>query len=1058
MKRILRLLIVVLVLAISMSVTPLSPAKAATDYVSASTSVNPSNILVGGETEVTLNIQGTPPINVVKPNDVILVIDKSGSMSGEKMTSAKNAAKGFIDLMDFTQHRIGIVDYSGDTSIDSFDLTSDAQSAKNYVDTINSNGGTSTGKAIEKATELLSNHRSEAQPVIVLLTDGEATGTGDGLNAFDYTLKKAEEAKNAGIVFYTIALLNANDNPDTSAPNILMKNMATTSHHHHFILGSVGLAEIYAAIVQEIGLASAYDVLVNVNVNNGFEIVPGSYDNNIPKPTVNGNTLSWSFLELKRDALSFTYKIRQKQGGVNGTFPVTTSTSNITYKDYTGANKTYKIPSADVVVSYPAPIINSVTPPKGSISGGEEVTILGQNFLPNPKVKFGGAFSSNVTYVSDSELKAITPPGTQGKVALSVINTDKQTATADFAYYAQPEITSLTPASGPMNGGTKLVISGKNFLPDVKVKVGENYSPTVTYNSSGYLFAITPAATEPGTVDVKIENPDGTEVTRPAAFTYEAPPTVELISITPTEGETTGGTKVTLTGKEFKSTSKVYFNDVEAASVSFYSKTQLTAITPTWLQPETVDVKVVNEDGTESVITQAYSFIAPPPPGPPTVTAVSPANGPLAGGTTVYIDGKDFVSGATIIVGDTEEVLSKFVNSTRLTFKTPAWTTPETVNITVVNPDEQFFTIQGAFTYDAPPELPAPTVKGISPANGPLIGGTTIYLDGTGFNAETKLLFVIDGNEVDLGASFVTSTRLKAKTPTGTNPGPVDVKVLNADGKANVLPGGFNYDAPPVYPDPVITSIDPNQANKRGGTLINIFGTDFQQGAIVTIGSQQVPLAAFMSSSNVRIKVPAVEIAGPVDVTITNPDGKSSTLVGGFTYQEDMPTVKAISPSTGPMAGGTIVYVDGTYFTPDLTVTMNNVQVNYTYVNSTRIKLTTPASAVPGPVEIKITNPAGLSATTTFTYEVPPAVPAPILTGASPTSGTAKGGTTIYIDGKNFKSGATIVFDGIEYATTYVNTTRLKFKTPAGTVGVVSYYIINPDGQQTDTSLNFEYM
>lgn len=1055
MRKLKQILITLLVFLVSFGVLPNMRASAAVNYVTASQSVNPSSILVGGETEVTLNLQGTPPVNVVRPNDVILIIDRSGSMGTEKMNNAKEAAKGFIDLMDLSKHEVGVLDYSSN-AYPGLPLTTDATAAKAYIDKIASGGGTNTAEAITKAQAMLANHRTDAQPVIVLLTDGDATVGGDGLNAYDYTLKKAQEAKEAGIVFYTIALLDKGTDPETSGPNKLLKDMATTAHHHHFVLGSTGLAEIYAAIVKEIGLASAYDVVVTETVANGFEIVPGSYDNNIPKPTVSGNTLTWNFLELKQDTLSFKFKIRQKSGGTNGVFPITSSDSNVKYKDYTGAVRTYYIPTVNLEVKYPAPVITNVSPNKDAVTGGQKIVIDGQNFLPNPRVKFGGAYSTSVNYISSQQLEVIVPPGNQGNTTVTVINSDNQSATADFAYFAQPEVSSITPASGPMTGGTKLIISGKYFMNGVKVKVGENYSPSVTYNSSIYLFALTPPADQPGTVDVTIENPDGTSVTVPGAFTYEVPPKMELLGITPTEGYTTGNELVTLTGKLFEKTSQVYFGDTLASGFVYYSQDKIAVKTPAWAQEDTVDVKVVNADGTVSVLKQAFKYVNPPGPKPPTVTSVSPSNGPLAGGTTVYIDGSDFVSGAKVIWGGTE-LKATFVNATRLKIVTPAWTTPEKVSLTVVNPDQQTAVATDAFTYDPAPPKPAPTLKSVSPANGPLAGGTVIYVDGLNIDAQAKLYFVTGGLELDLRATYVNSTRLKATTPAGSAPGPVDLKVINPDEQSAVLPNGFSYDAPPVYPAPVVTSVNPNVGNMRGGYIIDIFGTDFQKDATVMFGSTPLPLAAFMSPTNVRVKVPASVAAGSVDVTLTNPDGKSSTLANAFTYQEDIPTISGLNPNKGPMAGGTVVYIDGAYFAPGLTVSMNNTDISYSFVSSSRIKLTTPPSAVPGSVEIKITNPSGLSATATFTYEAPPPTPAPVITAVSPASGPISGGTTIYIDGKNLLSGGKINFNGIEYSTAYVNSTRVKFVVPAAAAaGKVTFYLINPDGQQSGT-LSFEY-
>ncbi len=321
-KNKLRVLLLSMVL-IAYSLTPFSISYGASSNVTVEKTVNPDSIFVDEEAEITLSVKGTPPANFIVPNDVILIIDKSGSMkpdyapnNGEdKIANAKDAAKGFIDLMDMTKHRVGVVDFSADTTTNSFALTADAESAKTYIDGINANGGTATGHAIETAMELLNSKRDEAQPVIVLLTDGRATMPKNGpISAYEYAKQKAELAKNEQIVFYTIALLNVGENPNVSDPNLLLKEMATTAQHHHFVLGSIGLAEIYNKIVQEIGIASAYNVTLSDIVASEFEIVPDSYKDNIPQPLIEGNKLIWEFQELKDEELTFKYKIRHKEG------------------------------------------------------------------------------------------------------------------------------------------------------------------------------------------------------------------------------------------------------------------------------------------------------------------------------------------------------------------------------------------------------------------------------------------------------------------------------------------------------------------------------------------------------------------------------------------------------------------------------------------------------------------------------------------------------------------------------------------------------------------------
>ncbi|MGE7825173.1 IPT/TIG domain-containing protein [Paenibacillus sp. NPDC093718] len=1055
MRRLKQLVMVALVFLVGISSFPYS-SNAATNYVTATKTVNPNSILVGGEAEVTLNIQGTPPVNVVKPNDVILIIDRSGSMGTEKMNNAKLAAKGFIDLMDLTKHQVGVVDYASE-AYQGVQLTNDGAAAKSYIDTITASGGTGTALAIMKAQEYLANHRPEAQPVIVLMTDGDATVGGDGLSAYEYTLKKAEEAKNAGIVFYTIALLDQGIDPDTSGPNKLLKDMATTSHHHHFVLGSTGLSEIYAAIVKEIGLASAYDVVVTDTVSDQFEIVPGSYDSNIPKPVVSGNTLTWNFLELKNDTLSFTYKIRHKAESKNGTFPITKPGSTIKYKDYTGANLTYNIPATNLQVNYLAPVITSITPDKGILTGGETVTIHGENFLPDAKVYlFNTLVSSGVTVMNDKEITIVTPPGRQGTVELKVVNPDNQSATGSYSYYMDPVVISLVPDNGPVSGGTTVKVYGKYFMNGVSVKFGDQPA-AVTFNNDTYLYAKTPAVQQWGKVDVTLVNPDGTSVVVQDGFTYNEPPKIELLSVSPNEGLITGNESVVLGGKEFKAGTKVYFNTVESSSVVVNTSQMMTVKTPAWPQAETVDIKVVSPDGTESSLSQAYTYQTPPPPPAPVITTVTPNTAPMDSSILTYIDGENFVNGAKIDIGASADLSATYISSTRLRLRVPVATEPGTVDIKVTNPDGQYAVKTQAFTYEPLPELPAPTITTVTPANGPMSGGTLVYVDGTNYQSGIKLEWIENSKSTVISPEYINNSRLRIRVPATTEPGTVAIKVTNPDGKEAIKADGFTYDPPPVYPAPILTSISPNSGNKAGGGVVDIYGDEFQQGITVTIGSQTAEFYAFVDKSRVRVKVPASITAESVDVTVTNPDGKSATLLKAYTYEEAKPEITNISPANGPLAGGTLVYVDGRYFEAGLTLMFNGSPMSYEYISSTRIRFKTPQSSTPGAVDFVITNPSGVSATAQYTYDAPPPIPAPTLRALSPTSGPVIGGTLLYVDGSNFQAGAVVNIAGVNYAASFINSTRVRLRTPkASAPGIVAIKVINPDGQETAT-LNFEY-
>ncbi|MDQ0872139.1 uncharacterized protein YegL [Paenibacillus sp. V4I3] len=1057
------LLALVLILAFSgFSVPFTSKSNAAVnDYVSVTKSVNPSTITTEQEAEVTLDIKGTPPANIIMPNDVILIIDKSGSMGTSygngvtKMSAAKDAAKGFIDLMDLTKHEVGIVDFSSEGVTGTFPLTTDATAAKSYINTLSANGATATGYSIDQAIALLSNHRPDAQPVIVIMTDGEATLPTQ--NPYEYALQKAQLAKDAGIVFYTIALLSPTDNPDTSGPNILLKQMSTTEQHHHFVLGTTGLSEIYSNIVKEIGVASAYNVVVTDTVSSDFDIVPGSYDNNIPKPTVSGNTLTWNFQELKNNNLVFKYKIKPKDSNKTGNLAVSASTSNISYKDYAGAVRSRLIPDAYVNVTFPAPIVTSIVNDNGSPNGGETVTINGSKFRPGAIVTFGSFPATNVQVVSGEQITATVPAGAQGVVTVTVSNPDKQKATTNYQYMANPTVSLINPNNGPLAGGNIVTFTGNYFMSGIQVKFGDIIAPIYMNTNATYLKVTAPAGVKEGVVDISFQNPDGSSLTIPGGYTYIAPPVekLEIQSVTPNTGLVTGKDIVYIVGNKFESGLKVYFGNDEAPIITYYSGQKIKVTSPVVANAGTVDVKVVNPDNTSATMAGGFTYNQLPIQQAPSITDITPNSGPIAGGDILYINGANFVQGMNLFFGSTQVPVSTFYSSSRIKVVSPASTLAGPVDVKVVNPDGQENILASGYTFIAPPPPAAPVVTTLTPNSGEKIGGEIIYIDGQNFVNGVKIYF--GSNQANV-LTYYSASRLKVSAPSSTLAGQVDVKAVNPDSQEGTLAKGYTYLTPPPLPAPLINSLTPNKGLLPGGELIVINGTGFQQGATVTFGSKTVNLTTFTSAIKVSVTAPSSASVGTVDVKITNPDGQSFTFVQGYTYELPVPTITNLTPNHGPLAGGTVVYIDGTNFDPNMTVKLNGQSVPISsYYGSTRIKIITPSSAVSGSLPLVFTNPTGTTATSAFTYDAPPPTPAPVITKLSATSGTVAGGEILYIDGTGFSPNLKLYFGSTEVPLlTYYSDLRLKIRVPAGTLGFVAVKIVNPDGQQSSV-VQYQY-
>jgi hypothetical protein len=137
----------------------------------------------------------------------------------------------------------------------------------------------------------------------------------------------------------------------------------------------------------------------------------------------------------------------------------------------------------------------------------------------------------------------------------------------------------------------------------------------------------------------------------------------------------------------------------------------------------------------DKILSRVGSCIFPYVPPGPTVTAVAPNNGPVAGGTVVTIAGTGFQGGATVSFGGSPASSIVVVNATTITAVTPAHATGA-AGVTVTNPDAMNGTRPNAFFY-APPS-PSTSFYTLTPCrildtrnpSGPL-GGPALVANGT---------------------------------------------------------------------------------------------------------------------------------------------------------------------------------------------------------------------------------------------------------------------------------------------------------------------------------------
>ena len=386
--------------------------------------------------------------------------------------------------------------------------------------------------------------------------------------------------------------------------------------------------------------------------------------------------------------------------------------------------------------------------------------------------------------MSAAQLRANTPAGSAGAVNVQVTNPDSQSATLDSAFtytVTAPTVTSVSPSSGPTAGGTTITINGTNFVAGATVRVGSVSATGVTFLSATQLRANTPAGSA-GAKSVQVTNPDSLSATLSNAFTYVAPTvTPTVTSVSPTSGPTAGGTTITITGANFVSGAAVRVGGVSATGVTFLSASQLRATTPAGAAGAT-SVQVTNPDAQSATLANAFTYVN----AGPSLSSVAPGSGPAAGGTVLTITGSGFIGGATVRVGGVAATNVTFVSATQVKATTPAGTAGA-VSVQVINPDAQSASRGNAFTY----MVSMLAVTSVSPASGPVDGGTLITVTGSGFVNGTGAVVRVDGVAAT-SFTYVSSTTLRVQTPSGSR-GPKLVQVSNPDAQAASLPNGFTY-------------------------------------------------------------------------------------------------------------------------------------------------------------------------------------------------------------------------------------------------------------------------
>jgi hypothetical protein len=268
-----------------------------------------------------------------------------------------------------------------------------------------------------------------------------------------------------------------------------------------------------------------------------------------------------------------------------------------------------------------------------------------------------------------------------------------------------------------------------------------------------------------------------------------------------------------------------------------------------------------------------------------------------------------------------------------------------------------------------------------------------------------------------------------------------------------------------------VFGLDLGWGSTTGGEELNLNGGGFFVGMRVFFGAAEATVVSTVTPNHVRVRAPSTT-AGTYNVTVQNVDGGTGERPNGWSScglptppppppPPVVPTITAVSPSTGLPAGGTLVTVTGTGFSTNMTVALGGAPVNFTLVSPTQLTfVTAPGTGSALPVSL-VSGASTVVFANAFSYSEPVVYPSVTLASLTPSWGPTTG-TLATLTGTGFTN-ATQVQVGWTTVTRIVsqNESVLVFWTPTAQGGAcqgaqtVSAW--NPTGPHADLNAAFTF-
>lgn len=299
-----------------------------------------------------------------------------------------------------------------------------------------------------------------------------------------------------------------------------------------------------------------------------------------------------------------------------------------------------------------------------------------------------------------------------------------------------------------------------------------------------------------------------------------------------------------------------------------------------------------------SILLISFSVIASACP-TPSLNSITPDQGTNKGSINITINGAKFHKSAGVklikpgepeIIATNVQLVSKNQLTCTLDLNDKAIGKWDLIvyNVGSVTKKEKVASPPGTFTIVAA----VPIVSAIIPKMG--LKNTVVSVSVTGANFKSGAKVILSAPESKdintIKVKVISESQISCDLDlNGATPGIYDVKVINTDGQSGVLTKAFAVDSQ----SPVIKMIIPNRGTNNGSVTVTLTGENFHKNASAKLSKSGRDIAGsdidVASDSDLSSTFDLTEQeAGVYDVIVSNPDGKTGILAGGFTIAKIM--------------------------------------------------------------------------------------------------------------------------------------------------------------------------